>query len=245
MVDDEGNKLKYTCTHRDTESKNKRKREIMKINKKNRKIDELETKLSETLSTTVNFEKFKEYIKKKYEIGLKVKKFYEEELCRKLNWRTQIYRRQSEDNFLNNIEKTFGKKEDIAIVYGDWSRDTQMKYHVPTMGKGLRKLVEKRYLTLMIDEFNTSKKCCNCWKDLVNHKCVRKRTEQSENKTDSSVLFRVLKCENCECINIDSSESKKCPMFITRDLNSCVNMISIAKNIIYKRKRPDVFSRNN
>lgn len=71
---------------------------------------------------------------------MKVKEFYEKEICRKLNWRTQIYRRQSEDLFLNNIEKTFGKKEDIAIVYGDWSRDAQMKYHVPTIGKKLRKL---------------------------------------------------------------------------------------------------------
>ena len=242
MMDDGGNKLKYTCMQRDTESRNKRKREIMKINKKKSKIDELESEISDTLSTTVNFEKFKEYIKKKHEIGLKVKHFYEKELCRKLNWRTQIYRRKSEDLFLNNIEKTFGKKEDIAIVYGDWSRDTQMKYHVPTMGKGLRKLVEKNYLSMMINERNTSKKCCNCWKELVNHKYEKKN---EDNEKETKYLFRVLKCENCEGVNICSSESKKCPMFITRDLNSCINMISIAKNIIYKRKRPEVFCYNN
>ena len=94
----------------------------------------------------------------------------------------------------------------------------------------------------MINECNTSKKCCNCWKDLVNHKYEKKN---EDNEKETKCLFRVLKCENCEGINIGSLESKKCPVFITRDLNSCVNMISIAKNIIYKRKRPEVFCYNN
>jgi len=230
MVDDEGNKLRYTCAQRDTESLAKKNRQIMKQNKITDKIVALETELSMVTSRTVNFEKFKEFIKKKYEVGQKVKKFYEKEICRKLKWRTQTNRRKSEDNFLNRIEEKFGSRDDFLIVYGDWSRDTQMKYHVPTMGKGLRKIISKRFLLVLINEFNTSKKCCNCWKDNENY------------YLDGEKKFRILTCKDCE-VNIGSLESKKCPMFITRDLNSCVNMISIAKNIIYKKGRPVEFCR--
>lgn len=116
--------------------------------------------------------------------------------------------------------------------HDDWSRDTQMKFHVPTMGKGLRKLIEKRYLVVLINEFNTSKKCCNCWKDNENY------------VLDGEKQFRILTCKDCE-VNIGSSESKKCPMFMTRDLNSCINMISIAKSIIYTRTRPKEFCKGD
>ena len=29
---------------------------------------------------------------------------------------------------------------------------------------------EKKYTTVLIDEYNTSKKCCNCWQDVENVK---------------------------------------------------------------------------
>ena len=36
------------------------------------------------------------------------------------------------------------------------------------MGVGLKRLINKRYNTLLIDEYNTSKKCCNCFNDVEN-----------------------------------------------------------------------------
>ena len=48
-------------------------------------------------------------------------------MFRKLKFRTSLYLKKSEDKFLNNIEKMYGKKEDIVIGYGDWSQDKQMK----------------------------------------------------------------------------------------------------------------------
>ena len=42
------------------------------------------------------------------------------------------------------------------MAYGDWSRSTQMKGHCPTKGVGLRRLIAKRFDTVLIDEFNTS-----------------------------------------------------------------------------------------
>ena len=69
------------------------------------------------------------------------------------------------DTFLNKIKETFG--ENILIGYGNWSRSTQMKHFMPTMNKGLRKLIHKKYDTITINECNTSKKCCGCHNDLI------------------------------------------------------------------------------
>ena len=51
--------------------------------------------------------------------------------------------------FLNKIKETFG--ENILIGYGNWSRSSQMKHFMPTMNKGLRKLIHKKYDTITIN----------------------------------------------------------------------------------------------
>jgi len=41
---------------------------------------------------------------------------------------------------------------------------------MPTMNKGLRKLIHKKYDTITINKCNKSKKCCDCNKDLEYYK---------------------------------------------------------------------------
>jgi hypothetical protein len=230
MYGDNEKKLRYTCSQRDTESLAKRNRRIIATNKKNDKIIEFETKLSKVCGKTVNYNNFKEYIKVKHEINEKVKPFYTKDLYRKLNWRTKTYRQRSEDKFLNKIEETYGKKEDITIAFGDWSRSTQMKGCTSTIGVGLKKLISKKFDVLLLDEYNTSKKCCNCKNNIENK-------EINGNKK-----FRLLVCKDCES-NIGSSESK-CPIFLTRDLNSCINMQNIVKYMLNNNmERPKEFCR--
>ena len=114
--------------------------------------------MSNYLSTTVNYIKFKEFIRKKHKANEKTKLFYENQLYRKINWR-------SKDNFLNNIENKFGEKNDIVIFLGDWSnKQGSCIKGASTMGIGLTRLVAKKYTTLLIDEYNTSKKCYNYWR---------------------------------------------------------------------------------
>ena len=205
-------------------------------------IIELETRLSNHLSTTVNYEKFKEYIKIKHEINMKTRVFYEEELYRKLNWRSKVYRQKSEDKFLNRIEEKFGDKKELLICIGDWSnkQGSCIRGH-STTGIGLKKLVNKRFNTLLIDEYNTSKKCCNCHKDIENV------------IIGNNSKFRLLGCKECKRksnkTNIGSPEDEHNSMnksysFLTRDKNSCINMITIIKYMIKnKGKRPKEFSR--
>ena len=75
-----------------------------------------------------------------------------------MKFKQYSYGNKSIDTFLNNIEKTFG--EDILICYGNCSRSSQIKHFMPTMNKGLRKIIHKKYDTITINECNTSKKCC-------------------------------------------------------------------------------------
>jgi len=244
MMDEEGKSLKYSCKQRDTESMAKRNRRIKLTNKKNsnEKIIELETELSEQLSTTVDYNKFKEYIKIKQEINMKTRLFYEQELYRKLNWRSKVYRQKSEDKFLNRIEEKFGDRKDLLICIGDWSNKQGSCIRGPsTMGIGIKKLVNKRFNTLLIDEYNTSKKCCNCYRDVENI------------KLGSNSKFRLLGCKGCkrnqDKSNIGSPEDENNSMetsysFLTRDKNSCINMQTIIKHMIQTGgKRPKPFSR--
>lgn len=63
---------------------------------------------------------------------------------------------------------------------------------MPTKNKGLRTLIEKKYKTVSINEYNTSKNCCKCYNKL------------DYMKHNSEKTFRHLCCHKCL-----SSENKK------------------------------------
>ena len=71
--------------------------------------------------------------------------------------------KKSEEKTLNKVEKTYGK--DIVLAYGNWSRRSQTKLFMPTMGAGLRKILSKRFESVSVDEDMTSELCCNCKKN--------------------------------------------------------------------------------
>ena len=233
MMDEDKNVLKYSCMQRDTETLNKRNRRIRQTNKINEPIIiEEETKISKYCCKTNNYTKFKEFIKAKYDSNKILKKFYYEELYRKLNWRTKTYRQKSEDKFLNNINSKYGNKEDTLICIGDWSNKNTIKGLSSTMGIGLKKLVAKKFNTLLVYEYNTSKKCCNCHNNIDNK------------KINGNSKFRLLQCKNC---NVGSSENSNKSTFqfckyLNRDQNSCANMLNIVNSYLFNnRVRPQAF----
>ena len=235
MMDDENKVLKYSSSQRNMESLNKRNKRIKDTNKKqNQAIIDAETVLSKYNCKTNDYVKFKDYIKAKYECNKIIKKYYEKEINRKLNWRSKTYRQKSEDKFLNNIEKTYGNKDDLLICIGDWSNKNTIKGLGSTMGIGLKKLVSKKYNTVLIDEYNTSKLCCNCHKE-------------NDNKViNSECLFRLLTCKHCNVGSFENlnNPTLKCSKFLNRDMNSCVNMQCIVKAYLTEnRKRPQEFTR--
>ncbi len=68
-----------------------------------------------------------------------------------MTWRQYVNTKRSEQLFMDRIEKTFGK--DVVLTYGDWSRKSLMKHFMPTIGRGLRKILSKRFETVSVDEY--------------------------------------------------------------------------------------------
>ena len=223
MMDKNGNKLQYTAPQRKMESKAKCNQRILLVEKKKNKIIEKETELSLQNSKSVDYEKLKKYLVEKDKLNKETGEFYKRDTWRKMKFRQHSYGKKSIDTFINKIKETFG--ENILIGYGNWSRSSQMKHFMPTMNKGLRKLIHKKYDTITINECNTSKKCCDCNNNLEYYK-------DKENKK----VFRLLVCSNCV-----SCENKKI-VFRTRDANSSINIMKLTSCWIEKQERPLCFS---
>ena len=222
MMDKNGNKLQYTAPQRKRESKSKTNQRILLIERKRNGIIQKETELSFQNSKSVDYEKFKIYLVEKDKLNKETIEFYKRETWRKMKFRQYSYGKKSIDTFLNRIKETFG--ENILIGYGNWSRSTQMKHFMPTMNKGLRKLIHKKYDTITINECNTSKKCCECNNDLEYYK-----------DKEGKKVFRLLVCSNCV-----SCENKKI-VFRTRDANSSINIMKLTSCWIEKQERPLCF----
>jgi len=222
MMDKNGNKLQYTAPQRKRESKTKTNQRILLLERKRNGIVEKETHLSFQNSKSVDYEKFKTYLVEKDKLNKETTDFYKRDVWRKMKFRQYSYGKKSIDIFLNKIKETFG--ENILIGYGNWSRSSQMKHFMPTMNKGLRKLIHKKYDTITINECNTSKKCCDCNKDLEYYK-----------DKEGKKVFRLLVCSNCvSCVN-------KKIVFRTRDANSSINIMKLTSCWIEKQERPLCF----
>ena len=222
MMDKKGNKLEYTASQRKIESYGKRNQRILLQEKKKHKIIEKETRLSIQNSKSVNYDKFKMYLVEKDKLNKETTDFYKKEVWRKMKFRQYSYGKKSIDIFLNKIKEIFG--ENILIGYGNWSRSSQMKYTMPTLNKGLRKLIHKKYDTITINEFYTSQKCCECRKDLKHYK--DKKGEE---------IYRLFTCSNCV-----SCENKNI-VFRTRDKNSAINILNLTECWIHNQTRPVEF----
>ena len=187
----------------------------------------IETELSKFNGKTANLDEYKEYIKKKVEIDEIIMKLYGDLYFRKTKWRRCINTRRSEDKFLNNIKKIFGK--DIILAYGDFSSGNyHMKGGYPSMGNGLRSKIWKWYDIFMVNEYKTSMLCCKCEKKLVNF-----RDKNNEE------VHRLLVCRDC----ITSGSESKMTSYINRDMNACINIIKVAKSILETGERPLNFRR--
>jgi hypothetical protein len=223
MMDKNGNKLQYTAPQRKRESKAKTDQRILLEERKKNGIIEKETRLSLQNSKSVNYEKFKVYLIEKDKLNNETTEFYKQEVWRKMKFRQYSYEKKSIDVFLNKIKETFG--ENILIGYGNWSRSTQMKHFMPTMNKGLRKQIHKKYDTITINECNTSKKCCECNNDLEYYK-----------DKEGKKVFRLLMCSNCVRPQVKQT------VFRTRDANSSINIMNLASCWIEKQERPLCFT---
>ena len=232
MVDDKGNKLQYTAKQRRIESYAKRNQRIQQQMKDRHNITYLEASVSEQNSKSMNVEIFRKYLIAKTRLNREVGEFYRKEVWRKMKFRQYSYAKKSLDNFLNKIQETFG--DNILIGYGDWSRSTQMKHFMPTLGKGLRKKIHKRFDTITIHEYNTSKLCCDCSEELKHYK------DPHSVRQNNKEVYRLFCCVSCK------NKESRAPLvrrFRTRYANSAKNMRNLTRTYIEDQSRPLRFCR--
>jgi hypothetical protein len=222
MMDKNGNKLQFTASQRKVESYGKRNERILLQEKKRNNIIEKETHLSSKNSKSVDYDKFKMYLIEKDKLNKETKEFYMRDVWRKMKFRQYSYGKKSIDTFLNKIKETFG--DNVLIGYGNWGRTTQMKNIMPTMNKGLRKLIHKKYDTITINEFYTSQRCCECYNELK-HQKDKKGKE----------IYRLFCCSNCV------SSKNKNGVCRTRDKNSAISIMKLAKEWLNTQTRPKEF----
>jgi hypothetical protein len=228
------NVFQYTQDSRRKETKSKKFSKIIleqkktKINGKN--IFEYETELSKYNRKTLDFNKFKEYIKKKNEINNILMEFYNKHLFRKLKLNGYWNRQKNEYKMINNFKKIFGSPEDTIVCIGDYEQKKHMKYKEPTKGKGIRTLFRKNgYKVYLIDEFRTSCKCSKCEGGDCKKFIVRKNPRPYRNNL--RLVHSALSCKNCD-------------VKWNRDCNGSTNIYKIAYNSINKKNRPSYLCRS-
>jgi hypothetical protein len=230
LIDENNNFYKYTACRRRFETYTKRCNEIINKEKIKHKIIEKETELSKFNSKTLKIDEYKKFITNKNKLNNNVKTFYNNILFRKLNFRRFTRTKQSEEVLLNEIENKFLTKEDetngkkLLVLYGDYSRTSQMKGTISTPNIGFKKLLLKRFEMFEINEYNTSKLYNKTFKELENVS-VRKNKHK---KHLHEILTPKEKTERC--------------IFVNRDKNACKNILYLGKYFLEHQSRPKEFS---
>lgn len=224
------NKMRYTAWQRKHDTKQKHYEAIER--KLREPIAHIERGLSEHCSKSVDVDAFKRFVYTKMQDIDTLEACYHNEVLRKNRFRRQALRQQADAGLLNSIERTFGRADDIVLAYGDWSPAQQMKHFVPTKGIGMRRLLSTRFRIVLVDEFRTSKLCSKegCSGELVNRR---------EHASGSGKIFRCLECPECSARSPNTQRSA----FLTRDLNSALNIRQLAVHWIEKQNRPAAFLR--
>lgn len=225
MIDDKGNKLRYTSKQRYYEMGSKHFQCIRKKNKTTR-IKEIEISYIENEIKTCNYEKFKNSLTERYKTLDEMLEFYKQDIYRSLNFRKYVNTQRSESNLVNRINKKFNKKKDreIVLLYGNWNRKSQMKYKHPTPNIGLKNRLNRDFTIYNIDEYKTSQLCNTCEEKMIN--VIDKRPSEEGKK-----IHRLLSCTNCNKI-------------WNRDVNGSLNILKIGESIIYNNTIPECFKRS-
>lgn len=162
MIDDDGKKFKYTCLQRRVECLFKQKKKVFN-NLKTQEIIDKETELSKVNSKSCFVKSFSEYVKLKNIVNDNLLTFYKNEIFRKYKWKTYVHVQKSQSTLVNNIKNIYEtNRKKICLMYGNWSEEKQMKNYLSTPGIGMKRLLEKHFKIVTIDEYKTSKVCFNC-----------------------------------------------------------------------------------
>ncbi len=229
-------KLRYTQNQRRKETKSKKYSKVTDTLKKEtlvegKSVKEWEAFASQYNKKTLDFEKFKEYIKQKNHINHITTPFYEDYLHRKLKLNAYGNMKRCEARFMNRFKKMFGEPEEVVIGIGDFEQHKHRKFKEPVKGKGFRTLLRKHgYDLYLVDEYKTSCTCHNC-----HERCETFRYCQNPKPWKQEQTIKrhgLVMCQTCHSI-------------WNRDVNASLNIYDIMKSHIEENERPKHLLRSN
>ena len=229
--------LRYTQDQRRKETLQKKYRSIRESRKntivEGKTVQQWENELSLLDKKTLDFDEFKEYVRKKNRLNQILQSFYEEEIYRKLRFYSYINIQKTESRFMNKFKETFGPSETTSVSIGDWDQYKHRKYHEPVKGIGFRKMMRKAgYELFLVDEFRTSCRCCHCESDEGECEKFRVISNPRPWKRHEKILRHgLVKC-------------KTCSRLWNRDKNGAINILKIAQSHINGLQRPSYLERN-
>ena len=116
-------------------------------------------------------------------------------------------------------------KRKILLLHGDYSRTSQMKGCIPSPNIGFKKILNKRFDIVEINEYNTSKLYNKTFKELENIS-IRKNKHKKH-------LHEIL----------TPKEETERRIFVNRDKNACKNILLLGKRYLESQTRPEQFIR--
>ena len=233
IVDNNKKMFQYNACDRRHKTYAKFQYKIQKKIRRENNINMYENIISDFSCRTLNNTEYYDYIKVKNSISEVIKDFYNKKIHRNLRFRIYCNTKKSESQLLNNIENKFkieGKK--IAIGYGNWSMNSQMKNFFSTPNQGFRKLIHSKFLTITVDEFRTSCRYYKTGEELENFEYMKK-----EKKIKCHKLLKNI-------INTNPNGENKC-IYIDRDRNGGKNILQCLINKLCNKGRPLFLQRNS
>lgn len=222
MIDGSHNKYNYSSQRRAVECKFKQKNKLFK-KLKTKEVAKIEEEFSKINYKTTLLKISLEIIKMKFKYQTILSEHYKNKIYRKFKFYTYINTQKSDDKMVKEIKEKY--KENICLAYGDWSSGSnQMKNYIPTKRIGLRRMLEKNFKVVLVDEYLTSKTCNACKEETyhpIKHKNPRPKKE------GLIEVHTLLRCKN-----------NNCNKYWDRDTNASLNIREIVVNHINGKERP-------
>ncbi|KAI7883370.1 uncharacterized protein EV154DRAFT_545503 [Mucor mucedo] len=223
-------KFRYTKQDQDKTRKSKKYRNILQEMKSNNPaVYQAENALAENQSSSLEMEAYRCFLERLGQNYAVLDDLYgytttssqnPQFMLRKLRLAAYFNKQRVDMQLINSLKQKFGK--DAIFVLGNWSAPNA-RYHEPIRDIGLRRLLLRNHLSLLlIDEFNTSRCCPSC------HNLSLEKFKQIDNpRPYQRSNYPLTLCHG-----------------LLRDLAACLNMISI---ILYLRNTgqiPERFARH-
>lgn len=196
-------------------------------------LKEYELKKCEYSIKSICVEKMKKNIGGQEKINIQIKKNYEENIYRKLEWNAYINREKSESKMIKNFKERIGDKKNTVVLVGDYSVNAKnLRGTLPAISKRILTIFKKfKYEVYVIDEYCTSKLCNECGSE--NEMFHKRKSQKPKIKGKKELVHGLLRCK-----------SSKCKIIHNRDKNAVKNMLKIAEDYKNKRERSKIYCRN-